>query len=116
MKRTIIVLGLALAMVSNLASASTPLAKIDALGPGSRIHGMDISYYQHPGNARIDFKKMFAAGIRFIIIKGGDTIDVNDAMAVKYMIPDRKAAQAASIYTSFYYLSLIHISEPTRPY
>ena len=109
MKRTIIVLGLALAMVSNLASASTPLAKIDALGPGSRIHGMDISYYQHPGNSTIDFNKMYSAGIRFVIIKGGDTIDAYDAQAVKYMIPDRKAAQAASIYTSFYYLSLIHI-------
>ena len=107
MKRAILAIALALTMVGNVASALTTPAKIDALGPGSRIHGMDISYYQHPGNARIDFKKMFAAGIRFIIIKGGDTIDVNDAMAVKYMIPDRKAAQAASIYTSFYYYAYL---------
>ena len=94
MKRRIVVLGVALAMVANVASATTSPSKIDALGPGSRIHGMDISYYQHPGNSAIDFHKMYAAGIRFVIIKGGDTIDSYDAQAVKYMVPDRAAAQA----------------------
>jgi GH25 family lysozyme M1 (1,4-beta-N-acetylmuramidase) len=107
MKRAILALGLALVMVSNLASATPPLAKIDALGPGSRIHGMDISYYQHPGNANINFNKMYAAGIRFVIIKGGDTIDAYDAQAVKYMLPDRRAAQAAHLYTSFYYYAYL---------
>ena len=107
MKRLILTLGIALAMVANLASATTTLKKIDAFGPGTRIHGMDISYYQHPGNAGIDFNKMYAAGIRFVIIKGGDSIDAYDAQAVKYMIPDRKAAQAARMYTSFYYYAYL---------
>ena len=107
MKFKIAVLSLAVAMVANVASATTTPAKIDALGPGARIHGMDISYYQHPGNSAIDFKKMYAAGIRFVIIKGGDTIDTYDAQAVKYMIPDRAAAQAASLYTSFYYYAYL---------
>ena len=107
MKRLILTLGIALALVANLASATTSPGKIDALGPGSRIHGMDISYYQHPGNASINFSKMYAAGIRFVIIKGGDSIDTYDAQAVKYMIPDRKAAQAASMYTSFYYYAYL---------
>ena len=107
MKRSILAIAMALALVGKVASAVTTPAKIDALGPGSRIHGMDISYYQHPSNAAINFKKMYAAGIRFVIIKGGDTIDANDAQAVKYMIPDRKAAQAASIYTSFYYYAYL---------
>ncbi len=107
MKRSILAIGLALAMVGNVASAVTTPAKIDALGPGSRIHGMDISYYQHPGNAAINFKKMYAAGIRFVIIKGGDSIDAYDAQAVKYMVPDRLAAQAAQIYTSFYYYATL---------
>jgi lysozyme len=107
MKRAILSLGIALALVANLASATTTPAKIDALGPGSRIHGMDISYYQHPGNAAINFNKMYAAGIRFVIIKGGDTVDAYDAQAVKYMLPDRKAAQAANMYTSFYYYAYL---------
>ena len=107
MKRLILVIGLALAMVANVASATTTPEKIDSLGPGSRIAGMDISYYQHPGNAVIDFKKMYAAGIRFVIIKGGDTIDAYDVQALKYMLPDRIAAQAANMYTSFYYYAYL---------
>jgi len=107
MKRSILAIALALAMVGNVASAVTAPAKIDALGPGSRIHGMDISYYQHPGNAAINFKKMYTAGIRFVIIKGGDSIDAFDAQAVKYMVPDRLAAQSAKIYTSFYYYATL---------
>ena len=107
MKRLTVAIALALAMIGNVASAVPTPAKIDALGPGTRIHGMDISYYQHPGNSAIDFKKMYAAGIRFVIIKGGDTIDANDAQAVKYMVPDRLAAQAAKIYTSFYYYAYL---------
>ncbi len=108
MKRLILVIGLALAMVANVASATTfAPKKIDALGPGSRIHGMDISYYQHPGHSVINFKKMYAAGIRFVIIKGGDSIDAYDAQALKYMIPDRIAAQAANLFTSFYYYSTL---------
>lgn len=107
MKRLILLLGLAMTMIANVASATNPPAKIDALGPGSRIHGMDISYYQHPGNSLIDFKKMYSAGIRFVIIKGGDSIDAYDAQALRYMIPDRKAAQAAAMYTSFYYYATL---------
>ena len=45
--------------------------------------------------------------MRFVIIKGGDTIDAYDAQAVKYMIPDRLAAQAAHLYTSFYYYAYL---------
>ena len=118
MKRLILTIAMALALIANMTtvafatSTSTP-AKIDALGPGTRIHGMDISYYQHPGNASINFQKMYAAGIRFVIIKGGDSIDSNDAQAVKYMIPDRKAAQAALMYTSiYYYASLPNVNDP----
>ncbi len=110
MKRLVPTIAMTLSLIANITSvayAITTPAKIDALGPGTRIHGMDISYYQHPGNASINFKKMYAAGIRFVIIKGGDSVDANDAQAVKYMIPDRKAAQAALMYTSFYYYATL---------
>ena len=107
MKRLIVIAGLALAMIANVASALPTFSKIELLGPGSRIHGMDISYYQHPGEKSIDFNKMYSAGVRFVIIKGGDSVDQYDAQAVKYMIPDRKAAQAAHLYTSFYYYAYL---------
>ena len=58
MKRLILTLALAITMVANVASATTTPTKIDALGPGNRIHGMDISYYQHPGNSNIDSAAM----------------------------------------------------------
>ena len=35
-----------------------PLAPIEFKGPGSRIHGADISRWQHPNNKLINFKKM----------------------------------------------------------
>jgi GH25 family lysozyme M1 (1,4-beta-N-acetylmuramidase) len=102
MKKIFAVLALSLSLTANSASATT-FSKIDALGPGDKIAGMDISVYQHPGGAPIDFNKMYDAGIRFIIIKGGDSIDKYDAQSLRYMTVDRKAAQAAHMYTSFYY-------------
>ncbi|MEI9907081.1 MAG: GH25 family lysozyme [Actinomycetota bacterium] len=76
-------------------------------GPGGRIAGMDISRWQHPKDAPIDFTKMYTAGIRFVMIKASDTKDVNDAMALKYLLMDRDAAQAAGIYTGFYYYATL---------
>ena len=76
-------------------------------GPGGRIHGIDISRWQHPGDAPIDFKKMYRAGIRFVIIKGADTIDRSDAMALKYLQIDRPAAHQARLFTGFYYYATL---------
>ncbi len=82
-------------------------AAIDQLGPGAKIAGMDISVYQHPGGAAIDFSQMYRAGVRFVIIKGGDSVDRYDAQALSYLKADRKAAQSASLYTSFYYYATL---------
>lgn len=76
-------------------------------GPGGRIHGMDISRWQHPGGAPIDFEKMYAAGVRFVMIKAADSHDIADAEALKYLIMDRNAAQAVGIYTGFYYYAYL---------
>ena len=80
---------------------------IDQLGPGGRIHGADISRWQHPNDAPINFEKMYRAGIRFVIIKASDTRDEADALALKYLIMDRSAAQAAGIYTGFYHYAVL---------
>lgn len=84
-----------------------PTSLIQETGPGGRIHGMDISRWQHPGGAIIDFAKMYAAGIRFVMIKAADSHDVADAEALKYLIMDRDAAQSVGIYTGFYYYATL---------
>ncbi|HUW88284.1 MAG TPA: glycoside hydrolase family 25 protein [Candidatus Paceibacterota bacterium] len=84
-----------------------PSSLILETGPGGRIHGMDISRWQHPGGAPIDFEKMYAAGVRFVMIKAADSHDIADAEALKYLIMDRNAAQAVGIYTGFYYYATL---------
>lgn len=84
-----------------------PALFIDLLGPGGRIHGADISRWQHPNDAQIDFAKMYAAGIRFVFIKASDTRDDADRLSLKYAAMDHNAAQAAGIYTGFYHYAVL---------
>ncbi len=79
---------------------------IDPLGPGGRIHGTDVSRWQHPNDAPINFVKKYKAGMRFVMIKASDTRDEADALALKYVIMDRSAAQAAGIFTGFYHYAV----------
>ena len=106
MKKLFISMAIALSLIANNAVALTPKS-IVAAGPGDHIHGMDISYWQHPSGSTIDFKKMYAQGIRFVMIKGADAHDVADAQALKYLKIDRPAAQAARLYTGFYYYAYL---------
>lgn len=76
---------------------------ISKSGPGVRIYGSDISRWQHPNDQPINFKKMYKAGMRFVMIKASDTRDDSDALARKYLAMDRHAAQAAGLYTGFYH-------------
>jgi|UniRef100_UPI00404A0744 lysozyme len=80
---------------------------VDQLGPGGRIHGSDVSRWQHPNGAPIDFVKKYSAGMRFVMIKASDTRDEADALALKYVIMDRLAAQAAGMYTGFYHYAVL---------
>lgn len=84
-----------------------PSSLILESGPGGRIHGMDISRWQHPDEAPIDFVKMYGAGVRFVMIKSADSRDRADAEALKYLSMDHNAAQAAGIYTGFYYYATL---------
>ena len=88
-------------------SDAASLAVVDQFGPGGRIHGADISRWQHPNDAPIDFAKMHQAGLRFVMIKASDTRDEADALSLKYLIMDRSAAQAAGIYTGFYHYAVL---------
>ena len=93
----------AVAEISDTAS----LAVVDQFGPGGRIHGADISRWQHPNGALINFEKMHQAGVRFVMIKASDTRDEADALALKYVMLDRSAAQAAGIFTGFYHYAVL---------
>ena len=88
-------------------SVTDPVIAVEALGPGGRIHGVDISRWQHPYGKLIDFTKMYSAGIRFAMIKASDTRDDADALALQYLLIDRPAAQAAGIYTGFYHYAIL---------
>ena len=106
MKRLFLLITLCLSLVSNNVIAVGPLQLVTA-GPGNRIHGVDISKWQHPYDKPINFAKMAKAGVRFVIIKGSDSQAPADALAKKYLIADRTAAQAAGLYTGFYYFSYL---------
>jgi len=94
-------------------SKTDPVIAVEALGPGGRIHGADISMWQHPNDKPIDFAKMYSAGVRFVMIKASDTRDDSDALSLKYLLLDRPAAQAAGIYTGFYHYAILpNTSEP----
>ena len=94
-------------------SNTDPTQFIDLTGPGGRIHGADISRWQHPNDKAIDFVKMYAAGMRFVFIKASDTRESSDLLAVKYAAMDHHAAQAAGIYTGFYHYAVLpDVTEP----
>lgn len=85
------------------AEVGDPASLISKAGPGVRIYGSDVSRWQHPNDQPINFKKMYNAGMRFVMIKASDTRDDSDALARKYLAMDRHAAQAAGLYTGFYH-------------
>jgi GH25 family lysozyme M1 (1,4-beta-N-acetylmuramidase) len=90
-----------------------PAQFIDLKGPGGRIHGADVSRWQHPNDKPIDFVKMYEAGMRFVFIKASDTRETADRLAIKYAAMDHHAAQAAGIYTGFYHYAVLpDVSSP----
>lgn len=88
-------------------STADPAIVIEEFGPGGRIHGADISRWQHPNDKQIDFATAYSAGLRFVMIKASDTRDEADALAVKYLVMDHAAAQAAGLYTGFYHYAIL---------
>lgn len=86
---------------------ATPELLISLSGPGARVHGVDISKWQHPGGKLIDFAKMYDAGVRFVMIKASDGRDTSDQDARKWLAVDMDAAQAAGLFTGFYHYAYL---------
>jgi len=91
--------------IQSIAPASA--TDLTITGPGGRIHGADISRWQHANDKPIDFEKMHSAGVSFVMIKASDTRDDADLLAVKYLKMDRTGAQDAGIYTGFYHYAIL---------
>ncbi len=106
-RRGLIRLSILIALCLSLVTDNAVATGLTAAGPGNRIAGIDISQWQHPGQSPIDFGAMYSSGVRFVIIKGGDSQDAADAMALKYLKIDRPAAQAAGLYTGMYYYAYL---------
>jgi len=100
---------LSAAVLASFTLQSTPAhsAELKFSGPGGKIHGADISRWQHPNNKSINFVKMRDAGIDFVMIKASDSRDDADQLAVKYLKNDRKGAQEAGIHTGFYHYAVL---------
>ncbi len=110
--RKVLALALSLALT---AFTIVPVAADDLslIGPGDRLHGADVSRWQHPNDKPINFKKMHSAGLSFVMIKASDTRYDADRLALKYVKMDRNAAQAAGVYTGFYHFAILpNVSTP----
>ena len=110
--RKVLTLALSLALT---AFTLVPVAADDLslIGPGDRLHGADVSRWQHPNDKPINFKKMHSAGLSFVMIKASDTRYDADRLALKYVKMDRNAAQDAGIYTGFYHYAVLpNVSTP----
>lgn len=82
-------------------------AELKSSGPAGKIHGADISRWQHPNDKPINFMKMRSAGLDFVMIKASDSRDESDQLAVKFLKADRKGAQEAGIHTGFYHYAIL---------
>lgn len=84
---------------------------IEAFGPGAKILGADISRWQHPGNAPINFTQMYNSGVRFVFVKASDGLptDFRDAhqVAVRWSNEDVPAASAAGLLVGIYHFAWV---------
>ena len=101
MRRLVAILSsLVLFSLSIQSIAPAQATDLNLIGPGGRIHGADISRWQHPDDKAIDFQKMHDAGVAFVMIKASDTRDDADQLSVKYLKTDRAAARAEAAHAA----------------
>jgi GH25 family lysozyme M1 (1,4-beta-N-acetylmuramidase) len=55
-------------LMCSLQVAPSQAVDLKIAGPAGKIHGADISRWQHPNDKPINFKKMRKAGLDFVMI------------------------------------------------
>jgi GH25 family lysozyme M1 (1,4-beta-N-acetylmuramidase) len=67
------------------------------------IRGVDVSRWQHIGPGVLDFRKLQRKGVRFVIIKSGDTSRSAHSEAGYWYARDKRAAKRAGLLVGAYY-------------
>lgn len=103
-----LILGTVAAAVAVLATACSPLGTTGAMtGPYAHtIWGPDVSSYQHPGGAAINWRSVRAQGARFAFVKVSEGSDYQNP----YAASDIAGARAAGLYVTGY-----HFARPRLP-
>ena len=70
------------------------------------IRGVDVSRWQHVGPGRLDFDALQAQGVRFVIIKSGDSYGSAHNEAGYYYRKDKAAAKRAGMLVGAYYYAV----------
>jgi len=86
--------------------AGTALAATDPPYAKGAVVGIDISSYQHPGGAAIDFKAARANGVRFVAVK----VDEGGGYVNPWYRRDMLSARVAGMYVTGY-----HFARPRLP-
>lgn len=98
----------AAALVTTLLVSGTALAVTTAepatraTGPG--VVGIDVSRYQHPRGARIDWADVRRSGQEFVFVKATEGTTVRNA----HFEADRRDARAAGLYVGAYHYARPH--------
>lgn len=79
----------------------------DAQGFSNAVRGIDISVWQHPNNAAIDFEKLKSEqDLEFVIIKASDGGVKGNENAKKWFAKDSAAAKAQGLIVGAYHYAL----------
>jgi len=70
------------------------------------IRGVDVSRWQHIGPGVLDFRKLQKRGVRFVVIKSGDTSASAHAEAGYWYWRDKAAARKAGLLVGAYYYAV----------
>ncbi len=70
------------------------------------IRGIDVSRWQHVGPGRLDFPALQAQGVRFVIIKSGDSYPSAHSEAGYWYRRDKAAAKRAGMLVGAYYYAV----------
>lgn len=70
------------------------------------VRGVDVSRWQHVGPGRLDFQALQSQGVRFVVIKSGDSNWSAHREAGYWYARDKRAAKRAKLLVGAYYYAV----------